>query len=174
MSNHDDLLPPLMGTENSLVFSKAYESHSESAESSPPLIRIRWCHPSLGLANVLFFTRPLMCILFMLHEPLPPWFNHHSRRLMSTITQVLIVCFSLMHYHCLPLRILKVHIEKKCRTMVRWEHLKEGDHREDLHVNERTADLKETWWRCLDWTHLAQGRDQLRALVKTVMNLRRP
>jgi hypothetical protein len=34
--------------------------------------------------------------------------------------------------------------------------------------------LKETEWDGVDWIHLAQDRDQWRALVSTVMNRRRP
>jgi hypothetical protein len=33
-------------------------------------------------------------------------------------------------------------------------------------------DLKELLWKGVDWIHLAQDRDQWRALVNTVMNLR--
>jgi hypothetical protein len=36
------------------------------------------------------------------------------------------------------------------------------------------TDLKETGWECMDWIHLAQDRDQWRAVVNTVMNLRVP
>jgi hypothetical protein len=32
-------------------------------------------------------------------------------------------------------------------------------------------DLRETDWEGMDWIHLAQARDQLWALVSTVMNL---
>jgi len=31
-------------------------------------------------------------------------------------------------------------------------------------------DIREVWWEGVDWIHLAQDRDQWRALVKTVMN----
>jgi hypothetical protein len=34
--------------------------------------------------------------------------------------------------------------------------------------------LGETEWSGLDWIHLAQDKDQWRALVNTVMNLRVP
>jgi hypothetical protein len=33
-------------------------------------------------------------------------------------------------------------------------------------------DLKEVMWDGMDWSHLAQDREQWRALVNTVMNLR--
>jgi hypothetical protein len=35
-------------------------------------------------------------------------------------------------------------------------------------------DFRETGWGGMDWNHLAQGRDQWKALVNTVMNLRVP
>jgi hypothetical protein len=35
-------------------------------------------------------------------------------------------------------------------------------------------DLEEIGWGCMDWIDLAQDRDQWRALVNTVMNLRVP
>jgi hypothetical protein len=35
-------------------------------------------------------------------------------------------------------------------------------------------DLREIGWDGMDWIELAQDRDQWRALVKTVMNLRVP
>jgi hypothetical protein len=35
-------------------------------------------------------------------------------------------------------------------------------------------DLREIGWVGMDWIDLAQDRDQLRALVDTVMNLRLP
>jgi hypothetical protein len=37
-----------------------------------------------------------------------------------------------------------------------------------------TIDLREIGWGGVDWVHLAQDRDQWRALVNTVMNLRIP
>jgi hypothetical protein len=35
-------------------------------------------------------------------------------------------------------------------------------------------DFKEIGWECVDWIHLAQDRDQWRALVNTVINFRVP
>jgi hypothetical protein len=35
-------------------------------------------------------------------------------------------------------------------------------------------DLGETGWEVVDWMHLAQDRDQQRAVVNTVMNLQCP
>jgi hypothetical protein len=35
-------------------------------------------------------------------------------------------------------------------------------------------DLREIRWDDMDWLHLAQDRDQWKALVNTVMNLRVP
>jgi hypothetical protein len=34
------------------------------------------------------------------------------------------------------------------------------------------VDLRERGWGCVDWIHLAQDRDQCRALMNTVMKLR--
>jgi hypothetical protein len=36
------------------------------------------------------------------------------------------------------------------------------------------VDLREIVWGCMDWIHLAQDRDQWRALVNTVVNLSVP
>jgi hypothetical protein len=36
------------------------------------------------------------------------------------------------------------------------------------------ADLREIWWVGREWMYLAQGRDQWRALVNTVINLQVP
>jgi hypothetical protein len=41
-------------------------------------------------------------------------------------------------------------------------------------VDNIKTDLKETEWDCMDCIDLAQDRDQWRALVNTVMNLRVP
>jgi hypothetical protein len=40
--------------------------------------------------------------------------------------------------------------------------------------NDIRMDLREIGWEAVDWIHLAQDRDQWRALVSTVMNLRIP
>jgi hypothetical protein len=37
-----------------------------------------------------------------------------------------------------------------------------------------TMDIREIGWEGMDWIYLAQDRDQWRALVNTVMNLRVP
>jgi hypothetical protein len=55
-----------------------------------------------------------------------------------------------------------------------WEGQKERDHYEDLDIGGSII-LKwilETGWCSMDWTDLAQDRDQWRALVNMVMNLR--
>jgi hypothetical protein len=41
-------------------------------------------------------------------------------------------------------------------------------------VDKIKIDLRETGWDGVDWIELAQDRDQWRALVNTVMNLRVP
>jgi hypothetical protein len=41
-------------------------------------------------------------------------------------------------------------------------------------VNNNKMDLREFGWDGIDWIDLAQDRDQWRALVNTVMNLRVP
>jgi hypothetical protein len=41
-------------------------------------------------------------------------------------------------------------------------------------VDNIKIDLRETGWDGVDWIELAQDRDQWRALVNTVMNLRVP
>jgi hypothetical protein len=41
-------------------------------------------------------------------------------------------------------------------------------------VNNIKMDLREIGWDGMDWIDLAQNRDQWRALVNTVMNLRVP
>jgi hypothetical protein len=52
---------------------------------------------------------------------------------------------------------------------------KERDHLGDQGVDRRIATewiLRETGWGSAEWNQLAQDRDQWRALVNTVMNLR--
>jgi hypothetical protein len=55
------------------------------------------------------------------------------------------------------------------------ESQKERDHWEDQDVGEWTVrikmDLRERGWDRMDWTYLAEDRDQWRALVNTVMSL---
>jgi hypothetical protein len=41
-------------------------------------------------------------------------------------------------------------------------------------VDDIKMDLREIGWNGVDWIELAQDRDQWRALVNTVMNLRIP
>jgi hypothetical protein len=41
-------------------------------------------------------------------------------------------------------------------------------------VDNNEIDLREIRWDVMDWIDLAQERDQWRALVNTVMNLRVP
>jgi hypothetical protein len=41
-------------------------------------------------------------------------------------------------------------------------------------VGGRIMDLRKIGWGSMDWINLAQDRDQWRALVNTVMNLRVP
>jgi hypothetical protein len=48
-----------------------------------------------------------------------------------------------------------------------------GRHRRRWEDNIR-MDVKETGWEGVDWIHLAKDRDQWRAVVNTVMNLRVP
>jgi hypothetical protein len=58
-----------------------------------------------------------------------------------------------------------------------WESQKEGDHYEDLDVrwdDNIKMDCKEIEWGGMDWTDLAQDKDQWRALANTVMNLSVP
>jgi hypothetical protein len=50
-----------------------------------------------------------------------------------------------------------------------WESQKERDHWEDQDVGEWTIR-----WDGVDWIHMAQARDQWRALANTVLNLRVP
>jgi peptidoglycan/xylan/chitin deacetylase (PgdA/CDA1 family) len=41
-------------------------------------------------------------------------------------------------------------------------------------VDDIEMDFREIGWGCMDWIDVAQDRDQWRALVNTVMNLRVP
>jgi hypothetical protein len=55
-----------------------------------------------------------------------------------------------------------------------WERKKERDHYEYLDVGNINIDLREIELDGVDCIDLAQDRDQWRALVNTVMNLRVP
>jgi hypothetical protein len=41
-------------------------------------------------------------------------------------------------------------------------------------MNNIKVDLMEIGWDCMDWIDMAQDRDQWKALVNTVLNLRVP
>jgi hypothetical protein len=60
--------------------------------------------------------------------------------------------------------------EKRNAYKMLWEIQKERDH----WVNNIKMNLREIGWDDMDWIDLAQDRDQRRALVNTVMNLRVP
>jgi hypothetical protein len=51
---------------------------------------------------------------------------------------------------------------------------KERDHRADQDVGGWTMDLRDVGWDGVDWIDMAQDRDQWRALVNTLLNLRVP
>jgi hypothetical protein len=53
-----------------------------------------------------------------------------------------------------------------------WESQKGRDHSEDRWEDGIRTDLRETGWRDVEWIQLAKDRDQWRALINTVMNLR--
>jgi hypothetical protein len=58
-----------------------------------------------------------------------------------------------------------------------WESQKERDHWEDRDiggVDNIKMDFREVGWDDMDWIAVAQVRDQWRALVSTVTNLRVP
>jgi hypothetical protein len=59
------------------------------------------------------------------------------------------------------------------RTGMHIGYWKEGRPRRRL-VDNIKMDFRETGWGCTDWIDLAQEREQWRALVKSVMNLRVP
>jgi hypothetical protein len=43
-----------------------------------------------------------------------------------------------------------------------------------IYVNNTEMDLREIGWGGMDWVHVAQDRDQLRAFVNTLMKFRTP
>jgi hypothetical protein len=51
--------------------------------------------------------------------------------------------------------------------------MKGRNYLEDLGVNGK-IDLTEIGWEGVNWIHLVQDRDQWRAVVNTIMNLRVP
>jgi hypothetical protein len=58
-------------------------------------------------------------------------------------------------------------------------NLKARDHSKDLGIDGKwedniRMDLREIGWESVDWTYLAQDRDQWRAVANTVMNFRVP
>jgi hypothetical protein len=55
-----------------------------------------------------------------------------------------------------------------------WETQKVRDHWEDQDVHNIKTNLRETGCNGMNWVELAQDRDQWRALVNTLMNLRIP
>jgi hypothetical protein len=58
-----------------------------------------------------------------------------------------------------------------------WESQKERNHWEDPRlwwVDNIKMDLRDIGWDGVDWIGLAEDRDQWRALVNTVINLRVP
>jgi hypothetical protein len=59
------------------------------------------------------------------------------------------------------------------QTIFWLENLKGREHSEDVGVDEKII-LEWILGKVVDWTHLAQVRDQWRALVNTVMNFRIP
>jgi hypothetical protein len=54
-----------------------------------------------------------------------------------------------------------------------WGNLKGWEHAEDLGVYGKII-LERIGWEGVDWIHSGKGRDQWRALVNIVMNLRVP
>jgi hypothetical protein len=57
------------------------------------------------------------------------------------------------------------------------ENLKGSDHSGDVGEDGRIileGIIQKYEWEGVDWVHLAQDRDQWRAVVNTVMNLRAP
>jgi hypothetical protein len=67
--------------------------------------------------------------------------------------------------------------EDKCIPKFWYGNLKERNYLEVINMDKGTelkCYQKEVEWEGVGWTHLAQNRDQWRALVNTVMSLRVP
>jgi hypothetical protein len=65
----------------------------------------------------------------------------------------------------------KICVKKFGPKTLRQEPLVRPRHRWEDNIR---MDLGEIGWEVVDWIHLAQDRDQWRAVVNTVMNLRVP
>jgi len=68
-------------------------------------------------------------------------------------------------------RVRTVDVTK--RQIFLLENLKRRNHSEDLGIDGDNIrmDLRKMGWEGVDWIHLAQDRDQWRAVVNAVMNL---
>jgi hypothetical protein len=64
--------------------------------------------------------------------------------------------------------------EKRNTYRIWWESQKETDYWRRRCVDNIKIDLKEIGWDGVDWIDMAQERDQWRALVNTLLNLRVP
>jgi hypothetical protein len=57
-----------------------------------------------------------------------------------------------------------------------WKTSREETNRRRRHrwLDNIRNDFRETVWECMDWMHMAQDRDQWRAVLNTLMKLRFP